>query len=148
MAALALFRVRSRGRGARSKLNVKAKQSEARGDRGHAPPENLWNSSPLNRWKCIRNFEKVTFLWAFRLLEWVRSWGNPRYGPSCLKVGGSRPPSPCEGITFRGSAYFVNATQNNQNKLQAKGTYDMKRSGHLALPWTWRVGNIRSYIIL
>ena len=63
---------------------------------------------------------------------------NPRYGPSCPEVGGSIPPSPCEGFTFRGSAFFLNATQNNQNKLQAKGTYYMKRSGHLPLPWTWR----------
>ena len=29
------------------------------------------------------------------------------------KWGSSSPPSPCEGITFRGSAYFLNATQNN-----------------------------------
>ena len=68
---------------------------------------------------------------------------NPRYGTSCPKVGGSRPPSPCQGMTFRGSAHFLNATQNNQNKLQAKGTHYMKRSGHLPLPWTWRVGKYK-----
>ena len=68
---------------------------------------------------------------------------NPRYEPSCPKVGGSSSPSPWEVITFRGAAYFLNATQNNWNKLQAKVTYYMKRSGHLALPWTWRVGTYK-----
>ena len=83
---------------------------------------NLRNLSLSNGWKCIRNFENVTLLWTFRLLEWVRStsgmgtfdfWnGYVRllewvrstsgmgtfvkkwYEPSCPKVGGSSPPAP------------------------------------------------------
>ena len=37
------------------------------GGPGHAPPRKF-----VDGWKCIRNLEHFTFLWAFRLLEWVR----------------------------------------------------------------------------
>ena len=43
------------------------------GESGCELLENLWISSPFSGWKCIKNFENVTFLWVFCLLEWVHS---------------------------------------------------------------------------
>ena len=99
------------------------------GGRWHAPPENLWNLSPLNNWKCIRNFEDVTFCERFVFWNGCTFVKKIKGMDQVPKVGGSSPPSPCEGITFRGSAYFLNASQNNWNKLQAEGTYYMQSSG-------------------
>ena len=34
--------------------------------------ERAWELSCPSGWKWVRKFENITFLWAFRLLEWVR----------------------------------------------------------------------------
>ena len=47
------------------------------------------------------------------------------------KWGAQAPLATVKGLHSGASTHFLNATQNNWNKLQAKGTYYMKRSGHL-----------------
>ena len=69
--------------------------SRKQGDPGTCSPGKFVNFEPQNGWKCIRNFENVTFLWAFRLPEWVRSYRGMDWVAQKWGCSSSPSLSPC-----------------------------------------------------
>ena len=90
-------------------------------------PKKFVKFESLNDWKCIRHFENVTFLYVFRLLEWVRSWRQSKVWlelPKSGGGGGANPPpppssSPCAApaLTVARPIIFPRYLQSNQSEM-------------------------------